>query len=322
MLAEKIIKGDSKSAAQLMRRIDDDDTGIYPELEKLFPHTGSAHIIGLTGSPGVGKSTLVDALTRICRKKGKRVGILAVDPTSPYSGGAILGDRVRMQQHAEDDGVFIKSIATRGNMGGLSRSAFGIVSVMEAMGLDIIIVETVGAGQDEVDIIHLAHTTIVVIAPDMGDGIQAAKSGILETADIFALNKIDLTGWESTLNNIKTMLAMRQIQKNEWTPPIIQTEAHKGRGVAELLQAAEKHIDFVKNDAPDDYRKQKSLAEFSILFDKLILERIRSVWQSKKEWQSMLKRVAGNKISPYRAANELVEKIVKQNTEVGSQETE
>jgi LAO/AO transport system kinase len=311
MLAEKILSGDIKAAARLMRAIEDEDPGTLRELKDLFPHTGHAHIIGLTGAPGTGKSTLLDCMIHLLRQKGKSVGILAIDPTSPYSGGAILGDRVRMQRHAEDKSVFIKSIATRGHLGGLSRSAFGIVKVLDAMGKDVILVETVGVGQDGVDVIRLAHTTIVVVTADMGDGIQAIKSGILETADIFALNKTDLEGTEASLNGIKMMLSMRQLRKGAWNPPVVQTLAVRGQGVDELLRQAQSHLKFLKTQGLDDKRKQQAFTDFGIYFRKILTERAQSGLEIKKEWQTMMDSITNGEIDPYSAAEELVSKIIK-----------
>jgi len=311
MLAEKILGGDIKAAARLMRAIEDEDPGTLRELNDLVPHTGHAHIIGLTGAPGTGKSTLLDCMVHLLRQKGKSVGILAIDPTSPFSGGAILGDRVRMQRHAEDKSVFIKSIATRGHLGGLSRSAFGIVKVLDAMGKDVILVETVGVGQDGVDVIRLAHTTIVVVTADMGDGIQAIKSGILETADIFALNKTDLEGTEASLNGIKMMLSMRQPRKGAWNPPVVQTLAIRGQGVDELLRQAQSHLKFLKTQGLDDKRKQQAFTDFGIYFRKILVERAQSVLETKKEWQTMMDSITNGEIDPYSAAEALVTKIIK-----------
>ncbi|HEY5996266.1 MAG TPA: methylmalonyl Co-A mutase-associated GTPase MeaB, partial [Candidatus Deferrimicrobiaceae bacterium] len=184
-LVDSIRSGDVRSAARLMRDLDDGLPAAQRLLRNLYKHTGRAFILGVTGAPGAGKSTLVDALTAVFRKMGKTVGIVAIDPTSPYSGGAILGDRIRMQQHCLDEGVFIKSLATRGHLGGLSRSTIDVVNVMDAMGKDVVIIETVGVGQDEVEIVRVAHTNLVVVVPGLGDDIQAIKAGILEIADIF-----------------------------------------------------------------------------------------------------------------------------------------
>jgi len=311
MLTGKILSGDIKAAARLMREIDDGIPGTHHELKRLFKYTGGAHIIGVTGAPGTGKSTLIDSMIHLLRQAGKSVGILAIDPTSPLSGGAILGDRVRMQRHAEDKDVFIKSIATRGHLGGLSRSAFGIVTVLDAMGKDVILVETVGVGQDEVDVIRLAHTTIVIVTAEMGDGIQAMKSGILEIADIFALNKADQSGSDITLNKIKMMLNMRQLRKDAWNPPVVETIAIRGQGVDELLRQAQNHLDFLASQGLDDNRKQQALTEFTIYFREILFERVQSTWGSKKEWQTMMDSVTNGEIDPYSAAEELISKIIK-----------
>jgi len=300
-----------KAAAQLMRGIEDGVPGKMRELKNLFPHTGRAHVIGLTGAPGTGKSTLIDSMVHDLRKKGKSVGILAIDPTSPLSDGAILGDRVRMQRHAEDKSVFIKSIATRGHLGGLSRSAFGIVTVLDAMGKDVILVETVGVGQDEVDVMRLAHTTIVVITAEMGDGIQAIKSGILEIADIFALNKADQMGSDITLNKIKMMLNMRQLSKEAWDPPVVQTSAIRGQGIHELLRQTQNHLVYFKSQGLDNYRNQKTLTELTTHFKKILVERALSILELKKEWQTMMERITRGEIDPYSAAEELVSVILK-----------
>lgn len=311
MQTEKILSGDMKAAAQLMRGIEDGVPGKMRELKNLFPHTGRAHVIGLTGAPGTGKSTLIDSMVHDLRKKGKSVGILAIDPTSPLSDGAILGDRVRMQRHAEDKSVFIKSIATRGHLGGLSRSAFGIVTVLDAMGKDVILVETVGVGQDEVDVMRLAHTTIVVITAEMGDGIQAIKSGILEIADIFALNKADQMGSDITLNKIKMMLNMRQLSKEAWDPPVVQTSAIRGQGIHELLRQTQNHLVYFKSQGLDNYRNQKTLTELTTHFKKILVERALSTLELKKEWQTMMERITRGEIDPYSAAEELVSVILK-----------
>ncbi len=311
MLTEKVLTGDIRAAAQLMRDIDDDAQGATAHLKHLYPHTGHAHIIGLTGAPGAGKSTLMDGMVHHLRRQGKTVGVLAIDPTSPYSGGAILGDRVRLQRHADDGSVFIKSIATRGHVGGLSRSAFGIATVMDAMGKDVILVETVGAGQDEVDIIHLAHTTIVVITADMGDGIQAVKSGILETADIFALNKADMEGAEIALNEIKMMLSMQQARKSNWAPPVIKTLALRNQGVDELLRRAQDHWSFLKTDGLKDYQKHKMHTEFMIYFRRHLMEQSLSALEHGRKWRETMDSIARYDIDPCSAAEALVHALLK-----------
>lgn len=311
MQTEKILSGDMKAAAQLIRGIEDGVPGKMRELKNLFPYTGRAHVIGLTGAPGTGKSTLIDSMVLDLRKKGKSIGVLAIDPTSPLSDGAILGDRVRMQRHAQDKSVFIKSIATRGHLGGLSRSAFGIVTVLDAMGKDVIFVETVGVGQDEVDVMRLAHTTVVIVTAEMGDGIQAIKSGLLEIADIFALNKADQMGSDITLNKIKMMLNMRQLGKDVWNPPIVKTSAIRDQGIHELLSQTQNHLVYVKSQGLDNYRNQKTLTELMAHFKKILFERALSTLELKKEWQTMMERITRGEIDPYSAAEELVSVMLK-----------
>ncbi|KAF0221745.1 MAG: LAO/AO transport system [Geobacteraceae bacterium] len=240
-LAEQILQGDMRAAARLMRDIDDGFKSAVEELKTLYPHTGKAYIIGITGPPGAGKSTLVDQITAVYRGGGKKVGIVAVDPTSPFTGGAILGDRIRMNRHAEDDGVFIRSLATRGYLGGVSRSTGDVVNVMDAMGMDTVIIETVGVGQDEVDIVRMAHTTVVVMVPGLGDDIQAIKAGILEIGDVFAVNKADREDADRTVRELAVMLEMNSGKNGGWRPKVLKTEASRNRGIEELVAEMEEH---------------------------------------------------------------------------------
>src|SRR5438445_1517106 len=207
-LANDVIAGDVRAAARACRIVDDELPAAVPLLKELFPHTGHAWVVGITGNPGSGKSTLVDGLIGILRARGSKVAVVAVDPTSPFSGGAILGDRIRMQRHAADPGVFIRSLATRGALGGLSRSARDVVRVLDAWGADVVLVETVGVGQDELEVTRAAHTTLVVMAPGMGDDVQAIKAGILECADVFAVNKADREGADATVRDLELMIAL------------------------------------------------------------------------------------------------------------------
>jgi LAO/AO transport system kinase len=240
-LAKRILNGDIGAASRLMTDIDDEKDSAIKELKALYPKTGKAWIIGITGPPGVGKSTLVSKMVGAFRSGSKKVGVIAVDPTSPFSGGAILGDRVRMQHHSTDDGVFIRSLATRGHLGGISRSTHDIIKVMDAMGKDSIFVETVGVGQDEVDIVNATDTTIVVLVPGLGDNIQAMKAGILEIGDIFVINKCEQEGTDQLEQELRFMLQMGNKPSEDWTIPIYRTEAIQGVGIEELIFGIHRH---------------------------------------------------------------------------------
>ncbi len=243
MNIDPILQGDVRAAARLMRDLDDRRPEALAALKALFAHTGKAYVVGITGNPGAGKSTVVDALIAHYRGAGERVGVVAVDPTSPFSGGAILGDRIRMQRHALDPEVFIRSVATRGHLGGLSRSTFDIVHVLDAMGFQRILVETVGVGQDEVDVMRAAHTTVVVTVPGLGDDIQAIKSGLLEVADVLVVNKADREGADRTERDLMHMLDLRTGDRKD--VQIVRTIATRGTadgsGIVELAAAVEAH---------------------------------------------------------------------------------
>ncbi len=265
-LAERVLQGDVRAAARLMRDLDDRLPEGEASLRALFPHTGRAFVVGLTGAPGAGKSSLTDRLIGHYRRAGRTVGVVAVDPTSPFTGGAILGDRIRMQDHALDPGVFIRSLGTRGHLGGLSRSTHDLVQVMDAMGKDVVLVETVGVGQDEIEIASLAHTVVVVAVPGLGDDVQAIKAGVLEIADVFAVNKADREGADRTVRDLQTMLELRRTVMGrpldhdaahrfhggdaapatpapgaEWEPPIVRTVAVRAEGIEELAAAIDAH---------------------------------------------------------------------------------
>ena len=257
--AKKIVEGDVRAASRLMRDIDDRMPWVSDVLKELYPHTGRAYIIGVTGSPGVGKSTLVDCLIEVFRKKGHTIGVVVIDPTSPFTGGAILGDRIRMQRHSTDSGVFIRSLATRGSMGGLSRSTSDILRVMDAMGKDIILLETVGVGQDEVDVVNTAHTSMIVMIPGLGDDIQAIKAGILEIGDIFIINKCEREGAERMEREIMMMLELGAKRKDGWVPKIVKTEAIKRKGIKELVEAIEEHRAFREDPEHKRLFLQKAL---------------------------------------------------------------
>ena len=239
-LVDKILAGDVRSAARLMRGIEDGERGAFETLENIYPHTGNAYIVGVTGVPGGGKSTLVETQVGAFRSRGMTVGVVAIDPTSPLTGGAILGDRIRMQEHSTDPGVFIRSVATRGWLGGLARAAVGIIHVMDAMGKDVVLVETVGIGQQEVDVTRLADTSILVLTPGSGDAIQLMKAGILEVADILVVNKADQNGATRMQTELQTMLGMANMPV-ERQPQIVLTEAANGKGVEALTAEILKH---------------------------------------------------------------------------------
>jgi LAO/AO transport system kinase len=256
--ARKVVAGEVHAVSRLIRDIDDGDSEARAILKDLYAHTGKAYVIGITGSPGVGKSTIVDQLISHLRDADKSVGVLSVDPTSPFTGGAILGDRIRMQRHAADEGVFIRSMATRGAFGGLSHSTRSAIKVLDAMGKEFILVETVGVGQDEVDVVGCADTTIVVMPPGMGDDIQAIKAGVLEIADIFVVNKADLDGATRAVNHLKGMLDLdsAKYSDGEWKPPILMIEAVRGRGISELLAAIDQHRERGQSSGADVAREK------------------------------------------------------------------
>lgn len=243
-IVDQVLAGDVRTAARLMRDLDDRAPGALTALKELFPHTGKAYIVGITGNPGAGKSTVVDSLIAHYRALGEKVGVVCVDPTSPFSGGAILGDRIRMQRHALDAGVFIRSLATRGHLGGLSRSTFDVAHVLDAMGFERILIETVGVGQDEVEVMKAAHTTVVVTVPGLGDDIQAIKSGLLEVADVLVVNKADREGADRTERDLLHMLDLRAHGERKEVE-IVRTIATKGlaagSGIAEMAAAIEAH---------------------------------------------------------------------------------
>ena len=244
-LASKTLEGDVVAAAKLISGIEDEAPKALEEMSNLYPHTGKAYIIGVTGSPGAGKSTLVDNLISLFRKKKMTVAVIATDPTSAFTGGAILGDRVRMQKHSADKDVFIRSLATRGWVGGLAKATIGAIHVMEAMGKDIILVETVGSGQIEIDITKAADTTLLVLTPSAGDEIQMMKAGILEAADIFVINKADKEGADFLKTGLEVMLAMKTRLQNDWQPGIVLTEAIHGKGTEELVEKILRHREFL-----------------------------------------------------------------------------
>lgn len=305
-LAQRVLEGHVPSAARVIRRLEDGDAEGREALSSLFPHSGRAQIIGVTGPPGAGKSTLVDRLITAFRSRGKSVGVLAIDPTSPYSGGAILGDRVRMQSHAADKGVFIRSMATRGQLGGLARAADDAAVVLDAMGFDLILIETVGVGQDEIDIVKLAHSTVVVCLPGTGDEVQAIKAGIMEAADVFVLNKADLPGADAAEAHLSTLLHL-EIGDREWNRRIVRTVAEQGVGVVELCDALVAHDAYLRGG--DQFAMRSEARARHALFEnlrELSLARALSAIDRNQQLQRILESVMRRELDPYRAAERIL----------------
>jgi LAO/AO transport system kinase len=288
-----------------MRDLDDVRPGAVDVMKHLYPHTGRAFVLGVTGNPGAGKSTVVDALIDHHRKAGRRVGVVAVDPSSPFSGGAILGDRIRMQRHATDPGVFIRSLATRGHLGGLSRSTGEVVAVLDAMGFDIVIIETVGVGQDEVDVVSQAETAVVVTVPGLGDEVQAIKAGILEIADVLVVNKADREGADRTVRDLVGMLELRG--HDAQPVEIIRTVATTGQGIAELAEAVERHRTRAgATDAIAPRRRRRAEAQVR----ELVADRLRRATDDALATRgALVDDVASRATDPYSAADELVRAI-------------
>jgi LAO/AO transport system kinase len=308
---QKVITGDVRAVARLIRDIDDGIPEVRETLKALYPHTGKGYVIGITGAPGVGKSTRVDQMITHLRKKDKTVGVLAVDPTSPFSGGAILGDRVRMQRHSMDEGVFIRSMATRGHFGGLTQSTRSAIDVLDAMGKDYIIVETVGVGQDEVDVVKTAHTTVIVVIPGMGDDIQAIKAGILEVGDIFVINKADREGTDKTLSDLRLMIDMDQkkYEKGRWKPPILKAQAVFDKGVIELLEAIENHTKYLRGlEGGLHLRKsrEKVREELAELVKDRLIQEVFDLLAESGEFEKAVDSIVQGKTDPYTASDDLI----------------
>jgi LAO/AO transport system kinase len=305
--AEDALKGSQLAGARLIRMLEDGDPDGIEGLKVLYPHTGRAFILGITGPPGAGKSTLVDRVIAEFRGRGMKVGVVAVDPSSPFSGGAILGDRVRMQRHATDEGVFVRSMATRGHLGGLSKATGEAVLVLDAMGFDVILIETVGVGQDEVEIVDLAHTTTVVSLPGMGDDIQAMKAGILEIGDIFIVNKADKPGADDVVKQLGIMLEMRRFEENEWRPPVLKTVAVKNEGISEVVNAFLGHRQHLAaTGALADRMFKRELHFFRELVKEMAAERIFESVGHTPAYASVVENLKTRTTDPYSAAEEVL----------------
>lgn len=307
--SKAVLAGNDLVASRLMRDLDDQIPSAKRSMKALFAQTGRAHIIGITGSPGTGKSTLVDKLITVARERGLLVGVVAVDPTSPFTQGAVLGDRVRMQRHSTDAGVFIRSVATRGHLGGLSRSTYDIVDVMDAMGKNLIIVETVGTGQGEVDVMRLAHTTIVVQVPGLGDETQAIKAGILEIGDIFVVNKADLKGADKTVSDLESMLSFKTRSAENWTPIVLKTQANTAMGITELMDQIDRHRKYLRKNRWKLTQAQRNRDRFlGILRNSLLVLAEKRLYQDNK-WQSLIRDVENRVIDPYSAVDKVLDEL-------------
>jgi LAO/AO transport system kinase len=311
-LAKRILDGDIRAASRLMRDIDDRIPSALESLKELYPKTGRAYIIGITGPPGSGKSTLVDKMVEIFRKEGKTVGIVAVDPTSPFSGGAILGDRIRMQRHATDEGVFIRSLATRGCLGGLTRSTQDIINVMDAMGKDIILVETVGVGQDEVEIVHTAHTSIVILVPGLGDDIQAIKAGIIEIGDLFVINKCDRDGTDKVERDLRLVLEMGRRREDGWEPLIFKTEAISGKGIFELVYGIYRHKQTLEqNKLLERKLRERTKTAFLEILESEVMAHFIEKMEKEGEWEKIIDDLMNRRIDPYSLAEKVMAQELK-----------
>jgi LAO/AO transport system kinase len=304
-LAEGVQAGDARAIARAISLIENEDGTAADLIRAIFPNTGRAYIVGVTGPPGAGKSTLVDRVTADFRRRGSSVGVLTVDPSSPFSGGALLGDRLRMQGHTADAGVFIRSMATRGHLGGLARATGDAALVLDAAGKDVVVIETVGVGQDEVDIIRTADVSIVTLVPGTGDDVQALKAGIMEIADVFVVNKADRDGAERLVSAIESNLSLQSYTAGEWRPPILKTVATTGSGVPELVDTI---IQFREQAGPVATERRRRRSEFRLreLVSQRFMERLEQGMLKPGELAAMVERVAAREIDPYAAADALL----------------
>ena len=306
-LVEAAREGNPRAVARLISLVEDESPSLREVSAGLAPYTGNAQIVGITGSPGVGKSTSTNALVKALREADKRVGVLAVDPSSPFSGGALLGDRVRMQDHALDKEVYIRSMASRGHLGGLAWSTPQALRVLDAAGCDVVLIETVGVGQSEVEIAGLADTTMVLLAPGMGDAIQAAKAGILEIGDVYVVNKADRDGADQVRRELRNMLSLAERDEDSWRPPIVQTVAQTGQGVDEVVEKIDKHREFLESSGELERRRVRRARDE---IEAIAVTALRRKWgnvHERTELDDLAEKVVAGDTDPYSAADSLLE---------------
>jgi len=308
-LLQDLLKGDTRALSRIITRVENRSADSLDILRQLFRHTGKSQIIGVTGSPGSGKSTLVDRVAAEFRKKNNAVGIIAVDPSSPFTGGAILGDRIRMQTLGVDPGVYIRSMATRGHLGGLAAATADVAAVIEAAGKDPVLIETVGVGQDEIDIVKLAEVSIVVLVPGMGDDIQALKAGIMEIGDIFVINKCDRPGVEKMERAILGLLSLGH-RADGWQPPIVKTTATKGEGVAELLDAIQRYYVFFHNSISRSRKKQEAERQrlINLLEERLVNTAVEQIFPD-GELNDLVSAIAERRQDPYSVVEQIIRNL-------------
>jgi len=308
-LLEKMLKGDKLSLARLITLVENDSLFVPEIMEHVFPRTGRCYSIGVTGPPGAGKSTLVDKLISRLREKERRVGIIAIDPSSPFSGGAVLGDRIRMQQHALDDGVFIRSFGTRGTHGGLSRATGDVIRLFDAFGMDDVIIETVGVGQTELDIMNIADSTLVVLTPESGDTVQTMKAGLMEIADVFIVNKADRDGADQMLMELKTMVAMNESESG-WAAPVLLCQANKEKGIVALEEVLLEHKTFLETSEDRSQKREKMLCQqFLDILSHRFLKTLEVMGQEDARFRDYLSQVEKQRVNPYRLAKEFFEDV-------------
>ena len=310
-IAASVLKGDPRSIARLITIAENNDPLARTAMKTIYPKTGNAHVIGITGVMGSGKSTLIYELTREYRKKGLKVGIIAIDPTSPFSGGALLGDRIRMMELATDDGVFIRSMGTRGMLGGLTSAVYDVVEILDASGKDIVIVETVGVGQAEVDVVKIADSTLVVLVPGLGDAIQTIKAGIMEIADIYIVNKADRSGVEQTVAEIESLIDI-SCEGKDRKIPVLTTVAKENKGIVELVEEIENHKNYLKETKIFDFQRRKRYeAELIEIIRKRLMNFIFDESTFKGKVESLIDQIGKKEVDPYTAAEEILGKILK-----------